>query len=310
MKKIAIVVIAVVVLCIAMVLLYAKVIKPNIIYNSGFKAMETANYDEAAAIFESLGEYKDASTQALESQYQKATALNEAGKYEEAYAVYAALSGYKDVDSIIENDDNIAAAAWRSHFEVGKTVAYGTYEQDGNTANGAEAIEWIVLKSDGKTATLISKNGLDAKRYNEESVDVTWESCTLREWLNDVFLNTAFSTWEQARIETVKVAADKNPSYSTDPGNDTQDKVFLLSIAEVNVLFNSADARKCQATAYAKAQGVSVDESSECWWWLRSPGSYTSGAAAVNSVGSLRDYGSAVDSGSGAVRPVVCLRLS
>ena len=74
--------------------LYLKVIKPNGVYNSALSAINAGNYDEATAIFESLGDYKDAATQALESQYQKATALTEAGKYEEASAVYVALLGY------------------------------------------------------------------------------------------------------------------------------------------------------------------------------------------------------------------------
>ena len=66
---------------------------------------------------------------------------------------------------------------------------------------------------------------------------VTWETCSLRKWLNDEFVNEAFSKKEQKYIPTVTVPAHKNPKYDTDPGKATKDKVFLLSAVEVkNIL--------------------------------------------------------------------------
>ena len=283
-------------------------------YQKGMALMASGDYDDATSVFQGISDYNDAATQSMESQYQKAAALNEAGQYDEAFAVYEDLIGYRDVDSIIDNDDNIAAAAaaaaaWRAQFETGNTVTYGRYEQDNDTANGAEAIEWIVLANDGETATLISKYGLDVKPYNTERTDVTWEICTLRKWLNGEFLNAAFSAEERSKLETVTVTADKNPSYSTNPGKDTQDTVFLLSIAEANVLLGGDDARKCQATAYATAQGAYVRDNCNSWWWLRSPGYNSDYAAFVLGYGSVRIYGDRVDYGDCAVRPVIVLRL-
>ena len=43
---------------------YVKVIKPNGIYSSAVAALNAGNYDEATTIFESLGDYRDAATQA------------------------------------------------------------------------------------------------------------------------------------------------------------------------------------------------------------------------------------------------------
>ena len=280
-------------------------------YQKGVALLSSGDYDGATAVFNAISGYNDAATQALESRYQKATALNKAGKYIEAYAVYAALPDYKDVFSIIENDDNIAAAAaWRAQFNAGKKVQFGHYEQDNNTSNGAEAIEWIVLANDGDTATLISNYSLDAKPYNTEFQSITWENCTLRKWLNGDFLDAAFSAEERSRLETVTVQADKNPNYDTDPGHDTQDTVFLLSIDEANLLFSGKNARKCQATAYAKAQDAVSNDNGDSWWWLRSPGNSSDYAANVNNDGSIRDYGSYVNYDLGAVRPVVVVRLS
>jgi hypothetical protein len=87
-------------------------------------------------------------------------------------------------------------------------------------------------KKDGKVL-VVSKYALDCERYNASSIGVTWETCTLRKWLNDDFINSAFSADEKAIIPTVTVSADKNPQYSTYPGKATQDQVFLLSINEV-----------------------------------------------------------------------------
>ena len=278
-------------------------------YQKGTALLKASDYDGATAVFKSISGYKDADTQVQESQYQKARALNSAGNHDEAYAVYAGLSGYKDVDSIIGSDDNIAAAAWRVQFNVGNTVTFGSYDQDSNASNGMDAIEWIVLANDGDTATLISKYGLDAKPYYTRFWSVTWNTCTLRKWLNEEFLATAFSVEEQAQLATVTVTADKNPKYSTDPGINTQDKVYLLSIDEVNRYFASDADRVCMPTQTAKANGAYTDrDTGACCWWLRSPGDDTQYAALVDDDGSVRNRGLNVDREVGAVRPVVVLR--
>ena len=241
--------------------------------------------------------------------YQCAKIYAEVRLYDDAGREYNKIRGYKDVDNIIENNDNMAASVWRAHFETGNTVTYGQYEQDNDTANSKEAIEWIVLANDGETVTLISKYGLDVKPYSTTFTGVTWDSCILRKWLNGEFLNAAFSEEERAKLETVMVKADKNPDYSTNPGKATQDKVFLLSIAEANALYSSNDGRKCQATAYAKAQGASMNVDGNSWWWLRSPGGTGSRASYVYAGGSVDMYGRDVTRDGGVVRPVVVLRL-
>lgn len=302
---------AVIAVIVAGAVLYLKVIRPNSIYNSALSAMNAGNYDEATATFMGLGDYKDAATQAQESQYQKAQALYQSGEYDSAYSVYGNILGYRDVDSLLETDDNLIAAAWHAQFEIGNTVTYGQYEQDNDTANGAESIEWIVLANDGETAMLISRYGLDAVPYNAEYMSVTWETCTLRKWLNGEFLNTAFSEEERAKLENVTVTADANPKCSTDPGSDTQDTVFLLSIDEVNRYFDTDDARVCMPTKTAVANGAYTNSSSgTCWWWLRSPGGDGDRAANVYGGGSVHNYGLNVNLDNGAVRPVVVLRLS
>jgi hypothetical protein len=74
--------------------------------------------------------------------------------------------------------------------------------------------------------------------------------------LNNDFINSAFSADEKAMIPATMVSADKNSKYSTNPGDATQDQVFLLSITEVNNYFGSNSVRKCKNTDYAVANGA------------------------------------------------------
>ena len=200
---------------------------------------------------------------------------------------------------------------------IGDTAYFGAYEQDNNTANGKEDIAWIVLAKENGNALVISQYALDCQPYNTKYTNVTWESCSLRQWLNGAFLNDAFSADEQAKIEATKVTADKNREYSTNPGNATTDKVFLLSTTETEKYFATNEARKCAPTAYAKAQVAytstryeTANGEATCFWWLRSPGSFQNYAAIGGDDGSVGYYGDFVDDSFGCVRPALWIHLS
>ena len=193
---------------------------------------------------------------------------------------------------------------------VGDTIKFGHYEQDNNSSNGKEEIEWIVLAKDGDKVLVISKYALDNQQYNSSFSSVTWETCSLRKWMNGSFLNSAFDSGEQKLIQKSTVTADQNPSYSTSPGNNTTDKVFLLSITEVNKYLSSYPARKCAPTDYAKAQGAHENsDTGNCWWCLRTSGGSRYYVAEVSHIGSVDDNGNSVDSRR-AVRPALCINLN
>ena len=177
--------------------------------------------------------------------------------------------------------------------QIGSYITFGSYEQDNDTSNGKEDIEWLVLdKKDGKVL-VISKYALDSKKYDEKynpydsnrPDEITWESCTLRTWLNDEFINEAFTGDEKVKIPTVTVTADSNPKYNTNPGNNTQDKVFLLSIDEVNGYFASGNGWECTPTDYALEQGaLPIDKDGyehTGQWWLRTPGYINTSASSL-----------------------------
>lgn len=291
-------------------------------YQQAVALREEGQYDDAIAAFAELGDYSDAAAQITETKYQQANNLNAAARYDEAYAIYVTLTGYKDVDKLLAEDDNMIAAARDAKFAVGNYITFGTYPQT-KAGNDATPIEWLVLARDGDKALLISRYGLDAQPYNKDYTSVTWETCTLRTWLNGTFYNKAFSSAEQAAILTTNVDNSKNQCYSgwsTNGGKNTQDKVFLLSYAEANKYFgvtynNSSNTKSRVApTAYAIAQGTGKNSSYKTadgidagWWRLRSPGVSQYDAAYVSTDGSL--YANRVNVGSGSVRPALWVNL-
>lgn len=237
--------------------------------------------------------------------YNNAVSMMESGDYKGAIKQFAEVEDYKDSIKMIEE----CSYAIVRNAEINETVTLGTYEQDNNTDNGKEDIEWIVLNKSEDSVLLISKYGLDCMPYNTQKTSVTWETCSLREWLNNSFLNEAFGKAGQNICKTISVTADSNPSYSTDPGNDTDDKIFLLSVSEVEQYFSSDEERLLQATAYAKSQGANVDNKGRSWWWLRSPGGTSANAATVSTSGSASERGINVLSNISVVRPALWVKI-
>lgn len=240
--------------------------------------------------------------------YNKAVSLYNDGNYEEAITKFEKMGDYKDSPEKMSSSYNLYLKNGLNTTVVGDNVLFGAYEQDNNNVNGKEYIEWLVLAREDNRALLISKYALDSKEYNTEYKDITWETCSLRNWLNNDFINEAFNTEEQARIITTDLPASPNTQYSTNPSNPTQDRIFLLGIDEVNSFFHSDEERQCSATPYAKAQGAYISDG-RCEWWLRSPGCIQTYAVNVTTSGSCDYHGYDVDFSDGAVRPALWINL-
>ena len=192
-------------------------------------------------------------------------------------------------------------------YKVGETIEFGNYPQD---KDGTEKpIEWIVMKKEGNQVLLLSKYVLDAKPYNEEFEKVTWETSDIRKWLNNEFYTTAFNKTEKAKIQASLIKNEDNSEYGTSGGNDTEDKVFLLSEKEAETLFSDEEERIAKATEYAEKSGVYVNEEKAAYWWLRSPGDSGDDAAEVIYSGWVYRDGDSVYDNSGGVRPALHLNL-
>ena len=193
----------------------------------------------------------------------------------------------------------------RTRLEIGDYITFGSYEQDNDLENGTEEIEWMILEFEKDKMLVISRYGLDCQPYNTEYDTVTWETCSLREWLNSTFYETAFTSDEQRLVLNSSVTVDPNSSYDTPSGHDTMDKVFLLSVKEASWIFPHYSAGSCQGTPYCYAQGAGTD----CWW-LRSPGCDPAHAAYVFPSGISYRYGNVVNYGGYAVRPAMWINLT
>ena len=164
-------------------------------------------------------------------------------------------------------------------IEIGDYITFGRYEQDNDSTNGVEDIEWRVLDkatvvSNGKKCILvISRYALDCLPYNE-GFDATWETCDLRKWLNNEFYYGAFSEAERNQLLTIKNnnpdASFYNSSWSGKGENATSDNVFLLSYEQAINYFENDDDRECYPTDHAMWNGAYANHEHHCYWWLRS----------------------------------------
>ncbi len=197
-------------------------------------------------------------------------------------------------------------------IKKGDRITMGRYEQDNNAANDKEPISWLVMEVTENRALLIAENSLDCLPYNSQPGSITWEKCSLRAWLNEDFLNTAFTAEEQKAILQVKIKNDKNPDYGTRGGKDTNDRIFLLSLKEAGQFFENDPACRARNSAAAAAKGAWTDSDGYGDWWLRSPGADSGNASFVYQSGEIGygSYGNTVDYDKCAVRPAMYVDLS
>ena len=189
---------------------------------------------------------------------------------------------------------------------LGDTVWFGSYDYGGSV----ESIEWIVLRRDGKKLLLLSKQGLDAAPMHPVYENVAWSGCTLRNWLNGEFVKTAFTSQEQSMILYTPLSPDREVNIYANHGENTMDRLFLLTLSDVREYFPKEQDRLCEPTAYAVSRGAYCREG-KCWWWLRTPGCaplyYT--FCYLNERGELKDRGDGVDHPDNAVRPAMWISL-
>ena len=305
-KKVFIAIASVACVCAVFLILLKTVIIPKQKYNQAMELIASGDYDSAYELLEELGKSEDIAS----NKYDRALKCIDSGDYKTACILLNGLS-YKDSAEKLKSAKQVLL----KNPKVGDIVYFGAYEQDNNTSNGKELIEWLVLAKEKNRILVISDKALDFQTYNSSITSVTWETCTLRKWLNTDFVNDAFSDGEKAMIPTVTVSADKNPQYDTDPGNATKDKVFLLSIVEAEKYFTSDEARECVPTEYAISNGACTSDSytkggkATCWWWLRSPGYDQYDAAGVHVDGDVHELGLCVSGGGDAVRPAMWISI-
>ena len=283
-------------------------------------------------------------------------------------AFFAAPQNFgADTDNIVNamHEDEVCTTCGEliKGAQVGDMVYFGHYRQLADSEE-KQPLAWLVLDVDDQKGVLLTtKYVLEPRPYNTKGVAMTWERSTMRSWLNGFgkdandegvdytgagFIDVAFNEVEQKCIREVTIINLDNQYFGTEGGEDTDDKVFLLSLCEVgyeppsdktpcegpvysDVLGagNNSEAytkRKAYATDYAYRGVPNITVSSnnsdtinvqyntytsvhrDAYWWLRSPGNSTDRAARVDYYGGVYISGYLVDFTSLGVRPALWIK--
>ena len=187
---------------------------------------------------------------------------------------------------------------------VGSTVTFGTYEQNGEAADGPEPLEWIVVAKQGSRVQLVTSELVDYQPYDSENAGFAWVDSQLRSWLNDSVVQTAFTDEERALIRDTPVALPGQPADIYNPMVDTPawDKAFLLSGVQANNLFDGDAERQAWPTGFAADHPGAPEQAN---WWLRSTGFECFGAERVLENGEIDGYGASVVDNEAYVRPSI-----
>ena len=231
---------------------------------------------QAKALYENISQFLDSEEKikrvdekmvnVIYSSAEQLAASGEYNKLVHAKELYESIPLFgNSKDKVLEIDIEIKEMEAHNPFlsaKVGALVEYGRYEQDGDLSNGPEPILWRVLSKEDSGTLVISEYCLARKKYNQEAGKITWENCTLRQWLNSEFYDTAFTAEEK---EHIVLRHNINSSTDLNGGADTDDYIFLLSSGEISKYFPKRESRIAYPTQYAGNKSYYND------WWLRSP---------------------------------------
>ncbi|MBQ3650260.1 MAG: InlB B-repeat-containing protein [Treponema sp.] len=207
--------------------------------------------------------------------------------------------GYYLFGDYPQSSKNNAVSVWTDRSKTNGELTYiqGTDDAFYVAVSGSyyrvEPVKWKRLTTNyGGKSLLHAAVILTARRFDDDSNN--YAASEIRSWLNNGFINTAFTAAARGNIATTTVdnsAASTNPALHPKQWNsgnnqyacaNTSDKIFLLSENEATTsAYGFADygvydsARHRKPTDYAKAKGAFVvtsgDYAGNGWWWLRSP---------------------------------------
>ena len=233
--------------------------------------IENAAYAKAIDAYNAIiddGEAAEKREAIQQDIYAEADAAFSARRFDEAESLFAELTDYEDSEK--RRKASARKGFLDEKYTVGSAAIFGSYEQDNDTDNGPEPLEWIVLRRDGDKALLMTRYAIDTITYKNSNVFSTWETSTARNWLNGVFMDSAFTGPEKnclldTGIHDRRIVL-KGVTYPE--GHPTNDKVFILSKNE-HILY-TGKYRKAEPTPYAVANGAWTAPNGCCYYWVRS----------------------------------------
>jgi len=216
----------------------------------------------------------------------------------------------------------IASTACASSTNIGSIIEFGGQQ-------------WRVLDVQGKNVLIISEQIIGQYPYHKRWEGITWEKCSLRDYLNNEYYSTKFTTEEKVRIVETRNSNPTNTWYGTEGGAESIDRVFLLSLDEVVRYFgDSGDLQNKKRWIFQRTLTSDMYENNliespegailndrfnnsrifqdtdgeDCVWWLRSPGSSSYNASCVGDFGLLGVGGFEINEEYG-VRPAMWIKI-
>ena len=200
-------------------------------------------------------------------------------------------------------------------FNIGEVMSFGDYN-------------WRILDIKDDAALIITEDIIEKRPYHDVYEAITWADCSLRKYLNVEFYDK-FNAADQSRIIPVINRNPDNQWYGTKGGEDTQDRIFLLSLEEATCKYFGDSSSKLynpgknqrywfQRKDENNSKRIAINKSETWyhWWWLRSPGRVSVKAVYIFPNGNIGIQGNNILKGNiaegeckGGVRPALWLKL-
>ena len=196
---------------------------------------------------------------------------------------------------LVQPEETVIAEFPAQEYTVGSEVYFGRYEHDDDLSNGPDPLPWQVIAVEDNRALLLTRDVIsfegnsgylyiNINMYLQNDTGdgssginwagrTNWENSDLRYSLNTDFLDEAFLPEEQKAILTTLVKAEPHPlSDAGVVGNDTQDKIFILSYSEVERYLPEPTMRLSQLIETDRSRlGDSIPDTPTAAWHLRVP---------------------------------------
>ena len=212
-----------------------------------------------------------------------------------------------ETETVSPDTQEQGAAPQTATATLSDSVLFGAFPQQNNAP---EPIEWLVLTQQDGRALLLSKDCLASLPWHNAGVPATWDVCDLRGWLNRDFWEDAFTEEERDGILSSDLDNGDDLGYGSPVGENTRDRIFLLSASEVNQYLPDSSLRVVKPTGYAVSQGAYANAGGYCAWWLRSPGMNASGPAYLSSAGDFRSRAHEAGESIIGVRPAMWVAVN
>ncbi len=183
----------------------------------------------------------------------------------------------KKVDNLVTKTETTSKNYSSLFQRAGDILIFGSYyNKDDKTK---EPLMWDILEEKDGKVLIVTHNIIDSKAFDTNNSN-NYKKSSIRQWLNNDFYNNAFNELEK-KILVSSIIDNSLESTGYDDNKyiceNTDDKVFLLSIKEVDTYFDDAFSKKSIVTPYAENKNLCMDANMDAnrngWWWVRSPGS-------------------------------------